>query len=43
MKILQLLEDVNLFVISHKGDVLQDKFMNVIKFKKERNFSKAYK
>jgi DNA repair exonuclease SbcCD ATPase subunit len=42
MKILQLLEDVNLFVISHKGDVLQDKFINVIKFKKERNFSKAY-
>ena len=43
MKILQLLEDVNLFVISHKGDVLQDKFINVVKFKKERNFSKAYK
>ena len=42
MKILQLLEDVNLFVISHKGDVLQDKFINVVKFKKERNFSKAY-
>ena len=40
MKILQLLEDVNLFVISHKGDVLQDKFMNVIKFKKDRNFSR---
>ena len=40
MKILQLLEDVNLFVISHKGDVLQDKFINVVKFKKERNFSK---
>jgi len=40
MKILQLLEDVNLFVISHKGDALQDKFMNVIKFKKDRNFSR---
>ena len=40
MKILQLLEDVNLFVIAHKGDVLQDKFINVVKFKKERNFSK---
>ena len=40
MKILQLLEDVNLFVISHKGDVLQDKFMNVIKFRKDRNFSR---
>ena len=45
MKILQLLEDVNLFVISHKGDVLQDKFMNVIKFRKDRliNDRKCFK
>jgi len=43
MKILQLLEGVNLFVISHKGDILQDKFMNVIRFSKEKNFSRIIK
>ena len=43
MKLLQMLEDVNLFVISHKGDILQDKFMNVIKFTKEKNFSRIVK
>ena len=30
----------NVFIISHKGDVLYDKFDNVIKFSKEKNFSK---
>jgi DNA repair exonuclease SbcCD ATPase subunit len=43
MKILQMLEGVNLFVISHKGDILQDKFMNVIRFDKEKNFSRIVK
>lgn len=43
MNILHMLEDVNLFVISHKGDVLQDKFTNVIRFVKEKNFSKVKK
>ncbi len=43
MKILHMLEGVNLFVISHKGDILQDKFMNVIKFTKEKNFSRIAK
>ena len=43
MKILHMLEGVNLFVISHKGDILQDKFMNVIKFSKEKNFSRIVK
>jgi len=43
MKLLQLLEGVNLFVISHKGDILQDKFANVIKFSKEKNFSRIVK
>jgi DNA repair exonuclease SbcCD ATPase subunit len=43
MKILHMLEGVNLFVISHKGDILQDKFMNVIKFTKEKNFSRIVK
>ena len=43
MKILHMLEGVNLFVISHKGDILQDKFSNVIRFEKVKNFSKVVK
>lgn len=43
MTVLHTLEGVNLFVISHKGDVLQDKFENVIRFVKEKNFSKVIK
>jgi DNA repair exonuclease SbcCD ATPase subunit len=43
MKILHLLEDVNLFVISHRGDILQDKFSNVIRFDKIKNFSRIIK
>lgn len=43
MKILNLLESTNLFVISHKGDVLQDKFRNVIRFEKVNNFSRIVK
>ena len=43
MKILHMLEGVNLFVISHKGDILQDKFANVIRFEKVKNFSKVVK
>jgi DNA repair exonuclease SbcCD ATPase subunit len=40
MKLLNSLgSDVNIFVISHKGDVLMDKFTNVIKFEKRQNFS----
>ena len=43
MKLLHMLEDVNLFVISHKGDILQDKFMNVIRFEKIKSFSRMVK
>ena len=43
IKILHMLEDVNLFVISHKGDILQDKFNHVIKFEKIKNFSRIVK
>jgi len=43
MKILHALDDVNLFVISHKGDILQDKFANTIRFEKVKNFSKVIK
>ena len=30
----------NVFVISHKGDILQDKFFSSIKFEKHKNFSR---
>lgn len=43
MNILHMLEDVNLFVISHKGDILQDKFRSIIKFQKINNFSRIAK
>jgi DNA repair exonuclease SbcCD ATPase subunit len=43
MKILHSLDDVNLFVISHKGDILQDKFANTIRFEKVKNFSRIIK
>jgi DNA repair exonuclease SbcCD ATPase subunit len=43
MKILHSLDDVNLFVISHKGDILQDKFANTIRFEKVKNFSRIVK
>ena len=43
MNVLHMLEDVNLFVISHKGDILQDKFRSVIKFEKQNNFSRIMK
>ncbi len=33
-------EDVNVFVISHKGDQLLDKFKHQIKFEKHQNFSR---
>ena len=42
MKILGTLEDdSNVFVISHKGDLLDGKFRSKIEFAKERNFSKV--
>jgi DNA repair exonuclease SbcCD ATPase subunit len=43
MKILNMLESTNLFVISHRGDILQDKFRNVIRFEKMNNFSRMIK
>ena len=35
--------DTNVFVISHKGDQLFDKFRSIIKFKKVNNFSQVEK
>tara|TARA_Y100001937_G_scaffold46716_1_gene65579 strand:- start:11717 stop:13432 length:1716 start_codon:yes stop_codon:yes gene_type:complete len=40
-KILDTMDDgSNVFIISHKGDVLENKFRNKIEFFKDRNFSK---
>ena len=41
LKILETLgEDTNIFVISHKGEILDNKFAAKIEFIKEKNFSK---
>ena len=40
MDILSNITDGNVFVISHKGDALYDKFHSVIKFEKHSNFSR---
>ena len=40
LKLINMLNDnTNIFVISHKGDVLVDKFNNTLKFAKVKNFS----
>jgi len=44
MKLLNTLDNkTNVFVISHKGDQLFDKFRSVIKFEKKNNFSQVVK
>jgi len=43
MNLLHILDGTNLFVISHKGDVLQDKFRSMIRFEKTNNFSRIAK
>ena len=41
LKIIQeLTADSNIFIISHKGDQLFDKFHSVIRFEKVKNFSR---
>jgi len=41
MKMLNTLtENTNAFIISHKGDILYDKFENVVRFEKYKNFSR---
>jgi DNA repair exonuclease SbcCD ATPase subunit len=39
MKLLHSLEKCNLIVISHKGDILQDKFQHTLRFGKIGNYS----
>jgi len=43
LKLIHALEDANVFVISHKGDILQDKFRSIIRFEKYKNFSRIAK
>ena len=39
-KIVNKLKNENIFIISHKGDILFDKFTNIIKFEKYKNFTR---
>ena len=41
MKIINSLAKENVFVISHKGDILIDKFTQVIKYEKYKNFTRV--
>ena len=38
--IMEIVSDTNIFIISHKTDLLIDKFTNVIRFEKHKNFSR---
>jgi energy-coupling factor transporter ATP-binding protein EcfA2 len=40
LKLLQSLDNTNTFIISHKGEILQDKFKDIIRFEKHKNFSR---
>jgi len=39
-KIITQLSKENIFIISHKGDIMFDKFTNIIKFEKYKNFTR---
>ena len=39
-KIIKNMPKENIFIISHKGDILFDKFTNIIRFDKEHNFTR---
>jgi len=39
-KIIKTLEKENIFIISHKGDMLFDRFNNIIKYEKYKNFTR---
>ena len=41
MKIINSLSNENVFVISHKGDILVDKFTQVIRYEKYKNFTRV--
>jgi len=39
-KIINKLQNENIFIISHKGDIMFDKFTNILKFEKYKNFTR---
>ena len=39
-KIINKLQNENIFIISHKGDIMFDKFTNIMKFEKYQNFTR---
>ena len=39
-KIVNKIKNENIFIISHKGDILFDKFTNILKFEKYQNFTR---
>ena len=39
-KIINKLNNENIFIISHKGDIMFDKFTNIIKYEKYKNFTR---
>lgn len=39
-KLMNTMSKENVFIISHKGDILFDKFTNIIKFEKQNNFTR---
>jgi len=39
-KIISKLNNENVFIISHKGDIMFDKFTNILKFEKYKNFTR---
>jgi energy-coupling factor transporter ATP-binding protein EcfA2 len=39
-KIIKTMTKENIFIISHKGDIMFDKFTNMIKFEKYQNFTR---
>ena len=39
LKLSKHFENENIFIISHKGDILFDKFTNIIKYEKVQNFT----
>jgi energy-coupling factor transporter ATP-binding protein EcfA2 len=40
LKIINTLQDENVFIISHKTDILIDKFKNIIQVEKHKNFTR---
>ena len=38
--VMDIVSDTNVFIISHKTDQLVDKFKNIVRFEKHKNFSR---